>query len=316
MAILWQPAPAPFIDANGNPYVGAKAYFFDANTTSPRTVYRDSGLGISHDHPVVANAAGIFPAVFLPSGDYRLRVTDAQGVTIWDVDGISAPTAGAATDPGAGSTNPTLLARTGDIKDRYDVGPHTGWVRCNGRTIGNATSGATERASADCEALFVFLWTIDGGLFVSGGRSATAAGDFAASKTILLPDFRLRVRAGLGRMGSDESPIMPGNFVDSGNNDLLGTTAGRSAIALTIDQMPAHDHGGETGQAGSHFHTYTAPGRRQFFNGTNLTDIDGQAETRNTSGVPDHAHSIPSAGGGQEHYNIQPTKLVTVYMKL
>jgi len=316
MAILWQPAPTPFIDANGNPYVGAKAYFFDANTTSPRTVYRDSGLGVSHDHPVVANAAGIFPAVFLPGGDYRLRVTDAFGVTIWDVDGITAPTASLSADTGAGSTDPTLLLRTGLLVDYYGTGTIGGFVRCNGRTIGNAASGASERANVDCLPLFTLLWS-DPTLAVSGGRGATPSGDFAANKTVALPDFRARVRAGLARMGSDESPIMPGRFIEGGNNDLLGAVAGASEIAINVDQMPNHGHGAAIDPSGQHTHQTAA--RRSMVLDLGSTAVDVMSP--NTTDLPssgNHSHSISieTTGGNQPHYNIQPTKFVTVLIKL
>ena len=63
---------------------------------------------------------------------------------------------------------------------------HSGWVRANGRTIGSVTSGGTERANADSEALFLYLWAADASLSVSGGRGANAADDWGKQEIALL----------------------------------------------------------------------------------------------------------------------------------
>ncbi len=316
MSIIWQPAPAPFIDPNGDPYAGAKAYFFDANTTTPRIVYRDGGMNVAHDHPVVANSAGVFPAVFLPEGDYRLRITDATGVTFWDVDGITTPGTGSGGGGGGGITLPT-----GKLDMFYGIGPVEGWVRCNGNTIGAAASGATGRASADCEALFNLLWTSDPTLPVGGGRGASAAGDWAANKVIQTPDFRGRVLAGLNGMGAGSIP----GFIDNGQVDngetanTLGATMGASSIRLAIADLPSHDHGGSTLGAGGHNHQYQRrpSGVQRLQAGPNeigipTNELEGQA----TNTVGDHAHPIQSQGGNQFHLNMQPTAFVSIHIKL
>ena len=79
---------------------------------------------------------------------------------------------------------------------------HSGWVRANGRTVGRATSGGTERANADSEALFLYLWGADAGLGVSTGRGARPAADCAANKKIALPDWRGRAIGALADMGN------------------------------------------------------------------------------------------------------------------
>src|SRR5690606_16093354 len=176
----------------GDPYAGAKAYFFDAQTTTPQIVYKEADLSIPHDHPVVANADGEFPPIFLiEQTTHRVRITTADDVTIWDVDGVSVPTT-VPPDPPAGDTREELLFRTGDIKMAWRTSSPPGFVRCNGRSIGAPSSGATERANADCEDLFKFLWNNDFNLAVSGGRGATADGDWSAAKRIDLPDMRGR----------------------------------------------------------------------------------------------------------------------------
>lgn len=46
-------------DANGNPLSGAKLRFFEAQTTTPRTVYADADLSNALPIPIVTNSAGL-----------------------------------------------------------------------------------------------------------------------------------------------------------------------------------------------------------------------------------------------------------------
>lgn len=73
----------------------------------------------------------------------------------------------------------------------------TGWIKGDGGTIGNASSGGTTRANADTANLFALYWALDATdfpIFTSAGagstRGASAAADFAANKRILIEDFR------------------------------------------------------------------------------------------------------------------------------
>lgn len=322
MAILWAQCLSPWTDPNGAPYSGAKAYFFEAGTTTPRTVYRDSDLGESHDHPVVANASGMFPAVFMPTGDCRLRITDAVGVTIWDVDGISTPAIGDSGGGGGGDTPVELLARTGDYKFRHGTGSHSGWVRAAGRTIGNASSGAAERANADCEALFLYLWGADSTLVVSGGRGANAASDWAAAKTIALPDMRLRGLIGMASMGSTASTIIGAGLFDGGENgDVLGATVGAGSVNLSISQLPVHTH------TASFSGTAVPPHTHSFgvaYEGSGVGSNGGYALPSGTGGTttsagghtPAGTVSVENAGSGEAHTNVQPSAVATCYLKL
>lgn len=68
-----------------------------------------------------------------------------------------------------------------------------GWLLVDGKTIGNAASGATSRANADTASLFAELWAFPAAstpIFDSAGavsaRGASAAADFAANKRIAL----------------------------------------------------------------------------------------------------------------------------------
>ena len=94
-------------------------------------------------------------------------------------------------------------------------------MRLNGRTIGSATSGATERANTDTQALFEYLWQNDSALAVSTGRGASSSADWAANKTIALPDGRGRVLAALDDMGSTAAGRLTSSYFGAS-----GTTLG------------------------------------------------------------------------------------------
>lgn len=203
MAITAFPAMTPYADTNGVPIVGAKLFYFAAGTTTPKAVYANSGLTVPHPHPIPANAFGRFPQVFAGEGDYKYRVTTAGGSLIEEFDNLAgAPAIVAPVD------DTVIGYETGDIKVRFDDQVISGFVRANGKTIGNAASGATERANADTEALFTHFWNRDANhnlLTISGGRGASAAADYAAAKTIALPNAEGAALMGLGNMGNGAS---------------------------------------------------------------------------------------------------------------
>lgn len=61
------------LDANGAPVSGAKAYVYETGTTTPVTVYTDTGLSVAHANPIVSNAAGYFAQAFY-GGALALKV--------------------------------------------------------------------------------------------------------------------------------------------------------------------------------------------------------------------------------------------------
>ena len=320
---MWQGSLVPWTGPTGAPRAGAKVYFFDSGTTTPKITYTDSSLSIPHDHPVVADASGSFPAIFLvEQTTYRLRVTTSDDVTLEDVDGISVPTTTPPEAP-SGATDAEFLYQTGDIKMAWRTAAPNGYVRANGRTIGSPTSGASERANADCEALFLFLWTQDSNLAVSGGRGGTNTGDWAANKTIVLPDFRGRVPAGLDSMGNSAA----GRLTDTpfgADTDTLGSAGGAEDHELTTGELASHTHTGTTDSDGAHTHGITLIGRggnaaftlRSPAWGQDDSTTAEQTVTTASGGAHTHDFTTDASGSGTAHNNTQPTVLVPYFIKL
>lgn len=94
------------LDANGAPLPGAKLYFYENNTTTPKDTYSDIDLTVANQWPVVADSAGRFTDdIFMDTDAYRITLTDADDVQVWSKDDCNtfngAPSNNAFPFPGA-----------------------------------------------------------------------------------------------------------------------------------------------------------------------------------------------------------------------
>ena len=312
MAGFWAQSLTQIHDPNGRPYIGARAYFYKGGTTTPITVYKSFDLGPinAHPNPLLTDGNGFWPPVYMDEADefFGVRITTAQGVIILNADGI--PIIGPPTEGGEGGPTPTpvdpdSLFKTGDIKVRYGEGYLVGWVRANGRSIGSAVSGASERAHSDTQALYEFLWGVDGDLVVVGGRGASALADWTANKPLTLPDARGRALIGVDNMGN----IAAGNVPAADN---LGWTGGASTHVLSIAETPSHVH--DLIDPG-HKHPID-PARSQAgpvtFGGAGGANMGFVNETNTAyTGI-----TMQATGGGLAHNNVQPSIATTFYIRL
>jgi microcystin-dependent protein len=321
----------PQFDQSGKVALGCKLYVIQAGTTSaPQNVYQDTGLTTLRPNPMTCDASGRLPQWFVADGLIKLRLTDKNGVQIFPLTGDSGdnllvigPSSGGG--GGGGTIDPTTIATTGDVKATYGIGPVTGWVRMNGRTIGSATSGATERANSDTQALFTYLYTTDANLAVSGGRGASAAADWAANKTIALPDQRGRVLAGMDGMGSTVAGRLTSTYFGSG--DLLGSAAGSDNTTLTAAQIPTitalNNNAVSIGvtSAGSNIvvGAVTTSNLQSGGNPVGTLSLPGSTISQISSSGTIAINTIGTTSintGGQPHANVQPTLVTTFYIKL
>jgi len=153
-----------------------------------------------------------------------------------------------------------------------------GWVLANGGTIGNASSGASNRANADTEDLFTLLYNsmADAQAPVSGSRGAGAAADFALNKTITIPDMRGRAPVGTGGTA-------PATHGDNG---------GSETHTLIEAEMPSHTH--------------TA----------NLNVLSPRSGGGTTGGGSIVIQITGSTGGDGPHANMQPWVSLSFVIKL
>lgn len=331
MAGLWQLSLQQRVDANGKPYPGAKAFFYEAETSDPIFVYAEYSLATELTNPVIADGNGMFPPVYLDNSTsdfYRMRITTDDGVTLTDMTTL--PILGIG-DGGGGGDPPepveaTAVFATGDMKIRYDTSQITGWRLCNGQTIGSATSGASY-ANDNAQALYEHLWNKDATLVVVGGRGASAAADWAANKRLTLPDYRGYALVGMDTMGNSAA-----NRITALNT--LDDRTGAATIALTAAQLPAitptftgtavPDHGHPFRTDNTNDETVNSGGGG--FKMGNRNDFTNAAYTGTPSASPGQliggggahtpAGTISSFGNNEAHSNVQPSAGIYVYIKL
>lgn len=321
-------------NADGTPMAAGKLYIYDAGTTTPADTFTDTGLtaGLEHTHPILTNASGLVPAFWVADGTYRARLTDSGGsLVLFDEDGLLAIGPSSGEGGGGGGVSATAIHQTGDVIWAPTTGTRSGFVRPNGRTMGSATSGASERANADTQPLYELLWNTysDAICPVATGRGANAAADFAANKAITLLDFRGRVLAGVPDMGNSDNGLLDGVTFTVGSKLVAVSKAGTATHTLTEAELAQHDHP----VTDTHKHFTLADVSTV---GTSPSNSNQAARQRSAADQADYsiqgtataatialssttgAGSITAdnAGSGTAHLNMQPTVVGSFYMKL
>lgn len=322
-------------DEHGKPLSGGLLYTIQAGTTAtPQNAFIDYGLTIPHPNPIILDAAGRVPAFYLADGQIKVRLTDKFGVDqiVQDNLLVIGPSDGSGGGGGGGGVDPATVLQTGDIKTRYGTGALAGFVRLNARTIGSSTSGATERANADCQALFQYLWGADSSLDVSGGRGASAIADWSANKTITLPDGRGRVLAALDDMGNSAAGRLTETYFGS-SGIVLGASGGDESVTMALTNVIQHDHsvflhdpghshsyGATSGalvdatsgvgfSSGGVYHTVLLPPIQTNTTGITLWSDGDNSGSQNKVGKTGSATPTPMR-------TVPPTLLITNYIKL
>lgn len=178
------------------------------------------------------------------------------------------------------------IIQAGMMIDYWGTSAPSGWVLANGGTIGDASSGASARANSDAETLFTLLWNSLTNIEapVSSGRGVSASADFAAHKTITLPD--LRGRTVVGKQSS-------------GTFDVLGEQVGSETHTLTGLELPSIPH-----------HSHLIGDAVSVSSG-------GDFEVFSTStSSPSSTQSNGGFGFGDAHNNIQPSIVCNKIIKL
>lgn len=307
------------LDSSGAPLAGGLLTFYQAGTTTPQDAFQDVNLTIEHPNPITLDSAGRVPQFFLADGNIKIRLTDANGVVQIAQDNILV--IGPSSGSGSGDTvDPTTIYQTGDLKSRYGTGVHTGWVRLNGRTIGSATSGATERANADTEDLFLYLYAADTNLAVSGGRGASAAADWAANKTIALPDGRGRILAALDDMGNSAASRLTLTYFGA-TPTVLGAAKDGQSVTLGTLNLPAYTPSGTvtiTAERTAQISQFSGSGGQSGGSGLPQALINnGSNQPITFNGATTASFTGSAQGGTSAPFSIlPPMMLVTNYIKM
>lgn len=340
-------------DINGKPLSGCLLYFFVAGTVAtPQNAFQDFGLTQPLPNPITCDQAGRVGMHWLADGLIHLRLTDAAGNGVIDTTmQVLGPSSGGGGGGGGGTVDPTTIASTGDVKARFSNETLVGWVVMNGTTIGSSTSGATQRANADTQNLYVYLWTncstpaSNLRCPVAGGLGVSALADFSANKAMGLPDMRDTVIAGRDCMQSTckgvllASNMNAGPGVDGANGSGGAANIGISQANLPSVTFPANNSYAPGTLAFNSTNTY-APGTLGSVNSALVNNGTGPLQINTASAVspsyvlsqiftalpsftpagnvvlPSYTPSIGSGGSGTQFATMPPFRLATYYIKL
>lgn len=170
MAEIFRPPFLQVESSAGVPVSGAKLYFYQAGTTTDQAVYQDSGLTTPHAQPVVADASGIFAAIYLSATTYKVVLKDASDVTIKTYDNINTTASSNSVLDGS-----FLIQNTADTT----------------KQIAFSASGITTGTTR------TFTWPDVNGTVLTTGNTATLAQALGGSSTavVLAPNTLAQERA-------------------------------------------------------------------------------------------------------------------------
>jgi microcystin-dependent protein len=217
-------------------------------------------------------------------------------------------------------------------KDYWGASLPAGYVWASGKTIGNPSSNATERANDDTWDLFSLFWSSGSDttlpIYTSAGvlssRGVSAAADWALNKAIAVPDKRGRVSVGRDDLGGTAA-----NRITLAGCGIVGTTFGTSGgeqtHTLTETEMPTHTHIQSSHSHGSTFWiwrndsgSYHAPGlvAGHIRDATDDFGGSGGAYTQRNITTSGYTATNANTGGSGAHNNVQPSIICNYIIKL
>ena len=228
---------------------GAKLYFYATGTTDAQAVYQDIGLATPHANPVVADAAGVFAAIYLGqfSTNYRVRLETSAGVLVYQLDNVPADVDALVLDDtntftASGNGNPALLFsaevpniawfETDHLSDRrrFQFGMNAGVL---------SIAGTNDLANSFANAINI---TLAAGPTISLiellGTSITANGDEIA--TTEEGDFTGTLTGMTGSVTRSIHYVRTGNLVSLSLTANIGDATGTSnTTAMKLTGLPA-----------------------------------------------------------------------------
>lgn len=241
---FYLPYPQAF-DGAGNVEPGAKLFFYITASSTPKDTYSDAALLVPNANPVIADAAGRFGAIFLGTGDYKVILTDTDGVQIWSADPVAKSGAASATTTTPGivelattaeglvGSSATLVPPVSVVTEMIQQGFVVG-------TVGGTANALTGTPNRTPSALADGMKAV---LTASSTNTSTTTLNWAGLGVVAV-----KVHGGAGHTACNGGEIVSGNTYEftynSAGSCWLVTAVGGSPAsinALTEDTTPDGD---------------------------------------------------------------------------
>jgi hypothetical protein len=121
--------PYADVGAGIRPSSGAKLFFYATGTSTPKSTFTDATGSTANTNPVIANANGVFPAIFF-NGSFNVALKDSNDVQIWTADPVNSKEVG------------TVYATTLDLIASEQASNSNDIVECQGYTTKGDGGGA------------------------------------------------------------------------------------------------------------------------------------------------------------------------------
>lgn len=148
---------SPFIPAfssNGAPVPGARLNFYLTGTSTRTPIYSDAALTIEHTNPVIANASGRYPDIYLDENiTYRVVQTDSLGAPLGDAIDPYIPGRALKGDTGEPGGNVESIGLF-TAADGMAIPASTSSVRTSGHTV-DGIGAARYIADASVDAAYI-----------------------------------------------------------------------------------------------------------------------------------------------------------------
>lgn len=236
------------LDGNGDPLPGAKAYFYDTGTTNARTTYQDSGAVTPHADPVVADANGFFPEVFVTGGTaVKCVLKTSADVTVTTQDpcmriNVSSSASAVSFTPTAEIAQTNVQDAIEQVQTNLEAGSFTNVTVSGAATLasavvsGNLTFGGTaltDITGADTKLVSgtagtsgnLANWNVDGDL-VDSTFAVVDEDDMVSDSATKVPTQQ-SVKA---YVDTEIAAIPPGGWVNVGTDE---PTSDVSALTVT-----------------------------------------------------------------------------------
>ncbi len=253
--LLFYPRMRP-LDDNGEPMPGCYLRLFESGTTTPTPVYADGALTTPLSNPVVANAAGVFPAIYGdPSVVYRMQLYNAADELISDDDPIH---------PHVAFPAGTVVMFNGTAEARDAAYPSALWELCDGD---NGTPDTRDRSPVGVSGTKA-IGTTGGDAGGTTGEAGAHDHGGAVSETVLddstmpVHGHRAYVWDTSGTDGAPRGYQAASSIAIVGSDEAGGgyresTVGGTKIIEETGEADPdGHDHG--ITAADAHTHSYSS----------------------------------------------------------